>query len=132
MSDLYPEDILNQRLSLRDMAKDALEAFETTRKARDEEARDAEAEELVDEVWYFMTHTLELPEHLLEDVSFSVESPNPGKARITWVIDGIHLRAFYAEYLGQRKPVFEVRSGAAQFGQAWKTFTDLVGLGRLV
>jgi hypothetical protein len=132
MSDqLYPEDILSARTSLRALAKDAKEAADY------EQAKEmaAEADDLIADIWEFVAHTLGLPEHLLEDVQFTVDQHSPQRARVNWTMDGLSFRSYYAQGSGERSLHVEVKPPAPSSwsgGSGWRTFRDLASLGRLI
>jgi hypothetical protein len=133
MSDqLFPEDVLNARASLRSMAAFAKAEADV----EDEKAllrqRDAEAEILADQALMFMLVTLDLPEAMVEDVAFETASISPGRAVISWTIDGIELRCRPAGTIDSgMAPYFEVWV-ASGFTKKWALFTSLATLGRLL
>lgn len=128
---LYPEDILNYVPSLRDRARLALEEASAHEKA-EKEAKQAEtARDLAEAVWDFMVEELGYPGDDLAETEFKTVLVSD-EVRLEWSIEGIRMRASFSVFNGSRKPKFEIKSGVAQFGEAWKQFHDLVSLGRLI
>jgi hypothetical protein len=129
---LFPEDVLNARATLRSMAAFAkAEADEEAAKALIRQ-RDAEAERLIEDAEDFMLDRLMLPDYMVEDVSFAVTSISPGRAEVRWVIDDIALRVRPSGTIDSGlTPFFEVLIEQG-YSKKWALFTSLATLGRLL
>lgn len=135
MSDqLYPEDVINARPTLRSLAATAkLEAEEEDKRALQRQA-EAEAETLIEQTWDFLLDYLELPANLLQEVEFIAGTLSPGRAEIRWEMEGLKFRARpYGAITERNTPIFELNM-APTFGgtSSWKAFTSLATLGALI
>lgn len=134
MSDqLFPEDILNARAGIRDLAKAAAAAAKAE-EDREKEAKVAEqADELVEAVYEFFIDALGLSPALIEDVEYRIQARNDsaGGANLLWTMDDLEFRASYIIFNGALQPRFEVKIGGFN-GTGWKTFHSLVSLGRII
>lgn len=132
MSDqLFPEDILNARQTVRGLAL----AAKAEADAENERDLADQVDALTADVWELLTYKLELPDYLLEDVAFEIDTHSPSRARLTWTMDDLEFRVYYqSSNNSNRRPHFEVRLTGPQNhgGSGWRTFGDMASLGRLL
>lgn len=131
MSDqLFPEDILNARQTVRGLALAAKAEVD----AENERDMADQVDSLTADIWELLTYKLGLPDYLLEDVPFQFGEHSSSRAQITWTMEDLQFRVYYQSFNGGRRPHFEVRLTGPQNhgGTGWRTFNDLASLGKLL
>lgn len=133
---LTVEEILQAApISLRERAKRAWQ-FKLD---MDQQALNAEAEDLEDETYNWLVNTLAMPESEVVDIEFRAGNFNASRAQLEFEIEGIEFRSRYRlekvhevkERDGSMRPIYEhVLTVEVKTGASWSELPDLATLGK--